>query len=502
MQLEKIERFIEDFIIFYLITTKFMQYFGFISIFEKIGLYREFFEFVDIIVSMTGLAYVLYKSSLSSIFFGTKNKFFDFFSIFFYFFLIVNKFIEFNYVLASKGICSLENRFLAPLICYIANPLNSDFLINTGFYIGTIGLILLTLYATFKINISDKSILNALHEDNKTKKLIKFISSFFVIFGFYIIFFNFISEWFTRVLDAPIMLIALLIYFIKFHGKANEAETIIFKVSSSVENLIENFVNLFHDRKTIFLGISLMLVLHLISDLAIFIIPYNFGVGNNYVIESLEDEKHLSIIEHFNKDLEKGHNPILLFIGYFLNTIGTFYLMFFPLFIWFVVYDNLTNKKQRNFPNILIAIFFSCLIFMEAMPTYKITSLVNENLIGTDIQTQSLLTNDTNLTLILILDFLVFFVVLILINKPLFKDIAFFIMTIITLGFFGIYVYYYFISIFTYFISLLQYYLTKYMIYNLLLNLIFLVLITVFYIGSYLSFLIYVFKEDKKENLN
>ena len=64
------------------------------NVFEFLGLLPGDAGFIKVIISMTALGYVLYKVSLSDIFFGTRNQNLDFALIISYFLLIVNKFVE------------------------------------------------------------------------------------------------------------------------------------------------------------------------------------------------------------------------------------------------------------------------------------------------------------------------------------------------------------------------------------------------------------------------
>ncbi len=505
----RLERMIEDFILVYLIVTKLLQFFGFIHIFEGIGLYREFFDLIDIVVSMAGLGYVLYKSSLTEIFFGEKNKLLDLLLLVFYFLLITNKFVEFSRIIIQEGynieleegICQQQDtRFLAPFICFLA----TGSIEQIAFYMGTFGLVLISIYAAFRLNIIEPSILNALHEDNKTKKLTKFISSFFVLIGFYLIFFNLITEWFTKVLDAPLILIAIFLYIFKFHGfgKSMDVEYTLFKITDFVESITEGFIGLFHSKKTIFLGISAMLVLHLISDLGSFIIPYNLGLESSYSFEGLKEDAHMSFFQLFSLDKEivtDNGMQIFLVLGYILNTIGALFLILFPGFIWYIIYINHVKEKKESmiFPNILLALFFACLIYMRFLPTYKITSLFSETryLLGADIQTQSILNSGNSIVTSLIISSLIFIFVLILSNIGLIKDILFFIISIISIGFFGIYVYYYFTSILFFNQAVISEFISYQLYYNVFFYLIFMMITAMFYVGGYLSFIISIFKD-------
>ncbi len=498
------ERLLENIIIFYLVITKILQFFGLISILEPIGIYSEVVDFIDIIVSFTGLGYVLYRVSLTDIFFGDRHKYLDIMLVISYFLLILNKFVEFSVLilkeLCGDIFCTLLNEDvhkLTPFFRLIAE--NGQNIEIIGFYIGGISIIMLSLYIALKIKVTEPSILDGLHGENMGF-IKKFITSFLVIVGFYVIFFNITMEWLTRVLDAPLILIAIFFYIFKIHkiGKSMESEATLFKISDVVESLTEKFVGLFHSKKTIFLGISLILVLHMVSDVGSFVIPYVLGTSSQYNADLGENHDALSQI--FSRDkviLADPMNEALALFGYALNTFAIIFLMVFPAYMWYIIYLSHTTEKLNagNFSNLLLAIFYSSLVFYVFLPTYRISGLSSAiNLFGVDIQTSSILSAGNSLMNYFGISVIAFFIVYFLLNSAFIKEVALFLTGVINLGFFGLYVYNFFMSIFDFYIVLLQalinnneYFIGFYLV-------VFLVVNVMFYVGGYISFVISSFK--------
>jgi len=486
-------KLIEDLILFYLIITKVLEFFGQIHLLSFIGLHPGEVEFIDIIVSMTGLAYVLYRVSLSDIFFGKRNKKIDMILLIAYFFLIANKFVVF-----SRG--SIEHTVL--LQDFFSFIIDNMVLIEViGATIGFFGILLLSIYVAIKVEIIPPSILSALHPEWKNvKKPTKFITVFFVLFGFHIIFFDYVSEWMTRVLDAPLVVIAIFLYVFKIHqiGKSMNTEMMLFKISDVVENSVEQFINLFHSKKTLFLGISMMLVLHLATDVGTFLIPY--AIGTEPTSYSLgENHEPLKTLFFADKEvLQDKFSQVILFLVYVFNTLSVLFLMLFPIFIWFIIYVNHTQEKRliMNFPDYLISLFFSLLVFLRFLPVYSFGSLEAENLLGFDIKTQSALASGNSLTLYFGVAIAVFFFIYVLTKISIIKDILFFVMTLVNLGFFGLYIYYFFNDFFLFYMEFISSLLTSEYFYISIFYMLFLLIKVVFYLGGYISFMISTFKSE------
>ena len=96
-------------------------------------------------------------------------------------------------------------------------------------------------------------------------------------------------EWLAIAIDAPLLVIALFIYlfFVIKHHKGFHAESMIFKLGNVGERFYEKFISLFHSKRGLFLGIAGMLVLHLLTDVGNFVIPYTFFSHDPLYFEQL-----------------------------------------------------------------------------------------------------------------------------------------------------------------------------------------------------------------------
>ena len=85
-------------------------------------------------------------------------------------------------------------------------------------------------------------------------------------------------EWLAVAIDAPLAVIGIfsyLFFIIKHHEKFH-VDSFLFKMGNFGEEFYERFIDMFHSRSGIILGISGMLVLHLFTDALSFIVPYIF----------------------------------------------------------------------------------------------------------------------------------------------------------------------------------------------------------------------------------
>lgn len=480
-----------------------------LNVFEIFNLLPSEAGFIKAIISMTGLGYVLYKASLSDLFFGNKQKIIDLLLLLSYFLLISNKIVQFSTELAFEA--EYWGDFFAMIV---QNQVNIEMI---SFYIGGIGIIIISLLVTVFIKVQGPSIISTIIGDKiyKLGSLRKFFTSFIIILGFYLMFFNLVMEWLTLVIDAPLIVLVLFIYIFKLHdlGKKMDSEVILFKIADSVESFVEKFVKLFHSRGTLFLGLSGLLVLHLFTDVGVFMLPHSFNSHNIYSAEF--GEHHEPLLELFGTDKlivqEKG-GQILNLIGYIINALGLTFLMLFPAFMWYIIYINHTSESAESvmFPSFVIAFFYMFLVFFIFLPVFKITSILPNNsdidsFYGVDIQTQSILTSSNSVIKYASIAFFVFFIVLILNSFNIIRAILFYLMSFFGIGFFGVYLFKFFLSLSSSYINGITIafeYLTQGCAstvmngYFIFFSGISLILLFIFYVGGYLSFLISVFKPE------
>ena len=473
------------------------------AVLDLFGQLRADISFFRAVLSMTGLGYVLVKASLSETFFGISDKKFDLAIIVSYFFLIFNKFVQFSW--ASIG----DAKLIQDLLILIVD--NRVFLEKTGFFIGSFSLVILSFYAAKKFIMKGPSIIHAFYGDNleqlgQSKKI---FTSFLINFTFYIIFFTLVIEWLTLVMDAPLIIIAIFIYIFKLHeyGKKMDTEVLLFKISDSVDNFLKQFTRLFHSKKTLFLGITGLLVLHLMTDVSAFLLPLSVGTHSIYQAGLEENQffisTHQTVSELFLQDKLIFTNffpQILILMSYIMNSLGMLFLMLFPGFMWYVLYtDHVSQiKKLKQFPKILTAFFFASLIFVLFLKSYKVVSSRTVNLLGVDIQTQSILSSGNSVSVISSIAALVFIVILLSSLIYFMRNLWFYLMSLICLGFFGMYIYNFYFSVLNFYLTFIksifqEAFSAGFMsgignIYFGLFNIIFLFILSVFYIGGYIAF--------------
>ncbi len=474
-----------------------------LNVLEFIGVLPGEVELVKMIISITGLAYVLYRASLTDIFFGNKKKRIDLVIIVAYMLLITNKFVQFTHAAGERA--TLFKPFFRFILDYYT------VIELTGFFIGTILLILISIYVTKNVKILEPSILDVF---KPKRKIGKFFITLVVVVGFHLIFFSLLMEWLSLILDASLVVLAVFLYVFKIHdfGKTQGREVVLNKIAEFVENFVEEFTLLFHSKRTIFLGISALLVLHLITDVGAFILPYNLGTETVY--QTSFREGHENFIDLFQADklmINDKTEQILLFFGYLFNTIATLFLFIFPAFIWYILYLNTINNEKNTiqFPDILMSFFYSSLVYFFFLPTYIFSYIRADyvkNLLGVDIQTKSILASANSLVLISGIALTVFVGVWVLSKINFFKNLLFIIMSLGVIVFFGFYIYNFFVSFYFYYVDYLQSlavslfehslsFMHLAQIYLFFFNALFLFITILFYVGGYLSFLRSVFVE-------
>jgi len=456
---------------------------------------------------------------MSNILFGEKNDKIDLFLIFGYFLLIVNKFL----VYADK---SIEEVSSYALKVFFENIVNSGNIIySISFIIGILILSILTIYVVKNVEIKKPSFLDALYGQNINRSsFVKLILVFISFIGFFLLFFNLIMEWLTLVIDAPLVVAAVFFYVFSFHNYSKNIESDVFlkRIADSVENFIENFVQLFHSRKTLYFGITGLLVLHLLTDVGAIIIPYAIDSESLYykgITEEQFIEDHRTLIELFNHDkveIYDSGEQILAIIGYVFNFIGFLMLMLFPIFIWYILYLGHTNEQEeaKKFPSIFVAIFFSAMIFIIFLPVIKLGSLDRERIYGTDFMTQSILTSGNNIALFSTIAVIIFLLILLLERIHIVKDILFIILTMIAISFFGMYIFFYFKSMWMNYsgniaeslrfilemfngFDLKNMFMIIFDMIALLYDILSLVIYSIFYLGGFTYFVISLFRTDK-----
>jgi len=396
---KSVEHRLEEIFLIALILLNVLEFTGFLS---------ADFSITKKIISWLCMGYLFYRVSLTKVFFGTKNRVIDA-TIIITFFMFLFKNLFFSVVLMNER-SSLD--FFVGFYDFLYA--NGAILDKTLFILGGILILAHALYLVFNLHVKKPSLMNVIHEGGIPKTIGKKIERFFIIFavlvGFFIIVFNLVMEWLTLAIDASILVFTLVFYLVTIftrHYKKLDAEHFIFKVGSSAEKFYANFINLFHTKRIV-MGISGMLVLHLLTDIGNFIVPFVFGNMESLYYSSLGyDIGHLSLIDLIASDWSKviGLSKITIIATYLLNIAAILFFLFAPAYIWYKMY----KKKGFRVNRLSLAIIAAAIVCFILCPVFETSSLNEEiskdcspyctgeedkssaNIIGVNIQTKSAL---------------------------------------------------------------------------------------------------------------
>tara|TARA_Y100000294_G_scaffold175696_1_gene196377 strand:+ start:1381 stop:2145 length:765 start_codon:yes stop_codon:yes gene_type:complete len=207
-------------------------------------------DYIKKVISWTALGYLLYKASLTKIFFNNHYKYVDILLILSYFMLIFKNIIIFSSGLIEEFVVFYD---FQKFIVDNASLLELYFLI-----IGSILILLSAIYSSFFIKVKKPSLMHIIHEEGKPNNpyryLVRVIIVYLVYMAFFVVVFNLIMEWLAIAIDAPLIMLTILFYLfiIIRHYQKYDAETLIYKIGECGEKFYEKFISLFHYKKNNF----------------------------------------------------------------------------------------------------------------------------------------------------------------------------------------------------------------------------------------------------------
>ncbi|MGM5485418.1 MAG: hypothetical protein ACQEP1_06120, partial [Nanobdellota archaeon] len=331
----------------------------------------------------------------------------------------------------------LSGGFFAPVYSFILE--NAQLIQVGGFIFGTLALLFISLYLTGHLHVKRPSVIHVLHEEGRAvgarKKIERFFTIFFVLLAFFILAFNLMMEWLAIIVDASVIVLAFLYFVYVFFKKRNfNVDSFIHKLGENVEGFYAKFIELFHSRRRFMLGFSGMLVLHLLTDLALFVFP-SLGLHENVYIGIDNISSVFSSVVSGLGVLEK----VVVFLVFVLVYVALFFLMFGPAYIWWKVYKREGMRLYRW----EISLFLGSVVVFLLAPFIDFSSIISGKMTGVAIGYSTIALNSYFGALAL--GIFVFFLVDVLL--PRFKRLLTKLSFAIVLGFFTYYIYKYVLSI-------------------------------------------------------
>jgi len=469
-----VEQRIEEIILIFIILLNILDFFEILP---------GDLDYVKKIISWSALGYLLYKASLTRIFFNNKHKFVDIFLIVSYFFLIFKNIITYSRLnLEDFHLFYNFHRFILE---------NAFFFEFYTFIIGAIGIILIALYATFMVEIKKPSLINIFYREvipfeKFVKRIVQFSVIFFVFIGFFVVVFNLVMEWLAISVDAPILMIGIFFYLfiIMRHYSKFSIDSLIYKLGDVGEEFYEKFVTLFHYKKTLFLGITGMLVLHLLTDIGNFMVPYLF-VFHDVLYLSQLGPGHKALLLLF---LEQSKNffiveKVSLILIYFLNLLALLFLLLVPAFLWYVMFKD----KGVRVNNFTISLFFTSVAAFIFSQVFKIKGIFKKDLIGVDILSRYA-SNFLFESFYKMLIFLIIIFVIVFLLCRYYKKWILWSGLLSGMLFFAVYIYLFFISSISYYVGLISSLFSSSQYFLLFYFTLFMIITIIFYVFGFLLF--------------
>ncbi len=373
-------------------------------------------DFFKKVISWILLAIIFNHIGITKVLFGKRKIGADILLLISYFLLTIK-----NLIGVAKATWN-ETSFVRDLYAYIIN--HSTYVISITFILGCLGLFIVAIYLTINKHVHKESLIGALfihHTKTHQGFIIRFVQILFVEVFFFILVFNLMFEWLAIAVDAPILVAVLMLSLISIVSKRikrHYKETpmhIIESISETPDTFYERMIELFHHPKFLPLGLAGMFVLHIFTEIGIYVIPYTLGFLDPVYINILS-AGHMPIFSVFGNEslfslsIVGFSIPIIFqfFTAYLLNIISLFLVLFIPIWIWSYEFKhknkplnemsifNLLKNKDSNwhykFGMILTFLFpmsFSAFLLNPAFE-FKAINIEQGVLAGVDILTKAI----------------------------------------------------------------------------------------------------------------
>ena len=323
--------------------------------------------------------------------------------------------------------------------------------------IGVLILIGVSVYAAKKLYVKKPSVMSVLKEEGRPF-IVRIILAFLLFIGFFIMIFNLLFEWMTITNDAPVLVIMLVMFALFYfaHTKGLTRDKFFEELGNSVSDFYETVIRLFMNSKTVLLGISGFLVLHLITDIGNFLIPSVLGWYETIYIRHAPGF-HLPLYQmimfSFNESMLQNS---LIVLTYLWSTLGIAFLLALPGWIWYKLFKIRSTQSHEHLPDLAgwkIGLILSSIAVYYFVPVFQVSAFTEGGLVGVNLTSLPLSPGDAP-TGILVL------AIIILLGCILAAKLHDYTRKLLMLGpflaavfFFGFYIYHYFASSFTYYIT-------------------------------------------------
>lgn len=339
-------------------------------------------EYIDKLIAFTALAYLFYRMSLTRILFGIDSNLFDLLIILSCSLLVSKNLVAYAWDAVSRT--SMLQWF------YYFMYVNSELVVKSTFIIGGMLLILVSLYFAIRFRIRVPCLCDVFLS-SYDRGLITFLKRFAVIFFllnfFFVAVFNLAVEWLGIIADDAITIVSIvyLIVIIVKHKERLSAESWLFRVGEGAEKAYNSLTEMFQSKEKVMFGITAMLILHLLTDVSVFLFPYVTSFSEIRYFGEL-GAGHEPVLYHLINDFLQASatfDKMAVFWVYAANVICVFLLFLLPAYVWYHVYSDRPFSPNAA----LVSLFYSSLSAFIILPVFRFQKLQTGSFVGVDILT-------------------------------------------------------------------------------------------------------------------
>lgn len=316
-----------------------------------------------------------------------------------------------------------------------------------GLLIGMLGMLAWSLLA-LRLPVQPGSFL-VLIEGARGKVVYRFFLLFFIATFFFLFVFSLVSEWLAIAIDAPILMFAIIgsfLVIVRAHKKFSFGAWEEWVTHVGAE-YVEPFMQLFTQKRTLLLGISGLLVLHLVTEVFHYLLPFILPLRDPlYMAQLGPGHDNLFFLVASNLSGSLFVDAAMFFVAA-ANVIAWFCLLTMPAYIWYKIYRLRSEDHERHHPHFspfVLGLFSACLVMLlwSRMIWFKRLSI--EGLVGVDFTTSLYASNPVPLVLV----GLGVFVVVFLLAQFGLRNFLYVIPLLSSVIFMGVYAYLFFLSSF------------------------------------------------------
>jgi hypothetical protein len=270
------------------------------------------------------------------------------------------------------------------LLFYNSLVQNSALLQATTLLLGALLLLGISIYAAYRLPVKRPSILAMVKEEGRPT-FMRGVWLFLLLIAFFVMVFNLLFEWFALAIDAPLLLVTILVVGFLYITRRSWlcGGSALEQIERSSDDFFTKSFSMLRNAKTVLLIICGMLILHLVTDIGNYILPVLTGVPSFYAYSAGGSPTLYSMIQSSLVDSSLQNAGIIA--AYLLSASGIFFLLSLPGLIWYKLYKLRSTGSHEHLPDWRgwqIGVVMASISVSLLLPIFSIASLRSKGIVG------------------------------------------------------------------------------------------------------------------------